>query len=291
MSERVAVVGVGSVGVFFAAHFAAAGLEVTACVRRPFDEYIVESDSKPVRHSARCVVDPATIREPFEFVLVGVKAHQTENAARWFEALCTPETTVVVMQNGIEGEPRLAPFVNNAAIVPTVVYCGAELLAPGHTRHVSTGYLLLPDVPGAHRLSRITATSAAKVHIVDDFPSASWEKLAINALLNGAGALTRRPFQTFARADMAVFGRRLLREVHAVAAAEGAVLDPSSIDRLIDHVANAPENGVTSMLQDRVAGRPTEHDAIYGAIIRAAGRHGIDVPIVESVAALVAAGD
>ena len=42
---------------------------------------------------------------------------------------------------------------------------------------------------------------------------------------------------------------------------------------------------------ERLAGRPTEHDALYGAVIRAGARHGIATPFAETVSALLAAGD
>ncbi len=290
-SHRFAVVGAGSVGVYFAGHLAAAGLDVVSCVRRPFDEYVIESETHPLRHPANAVTEPSAVDGPVEWVLVAVKAHQTVGAAAWFDALCGDSTTVVVMQNGIEGVSRLAPLVHGAEVIPSVVYCGTELVAPGHTRHVSTGWLLVANEPATRRLAALTDASAAEIRIVDDYPTVAWHKLVINALVNGPGALTRKPFQTYANPGMARFGRRLLAEVCAVAVADGAKLDTSALDSLIDRFATATEPGVTSMQQDRLAGRPTEHDAIYGAIIRAAHRHGIDVPTVETVAALVAAGD
>jgi 2-dehydropantoate 2-reductase len=43
------------------------------------------------------------------------------------------------------------------------------------------------------------------------------------------------------------------------------------------------------MLYDRLAGRPLEYDAIYGAVVRAGARHGIPTPLSETMAALLAA--
>jgi 2-dehydropantoate 2-reductase len=45
------------------------------------------------------------------------------------------------------------------------------------------------------------------------------------------------------------------------------------------------------MLYDRRAGRPTEHDAIYGAVVRAARRLGLDAPLARAMQTLLAAGD
>ena len=43
------------------------------------------------------------------------------------------------------------------------------------------------------------------------------------------------------------------------------------------------------MQKDRAAGRPLELDAIGGAILRAAARHGLDAPATQELVDLIAA--
>jgi 2-dehydropantoate 2-reductase len=286
---RVAVVGPGGVGTFFAAHLAAAGSDVVACARRPFDRYLVESATVPVKAPARVITDPAEVEGPADWVLVATKAQQTEGAAPWLHRLCGPDTTVVSVQNGVEGETRLAPFVNGAPVLAAVVYCGAELVAPGHTRHHSAGYLIVPDVPAGHRLSALFEGSRAEIRISADHLDEAWRKLGINVAVNGPTALCNRPILVVGRPDMGALARRLVAECWAVARAEGATLSDEGIDRLVAAVSGS--QGITSMLQDRRAGRPTEFDALYGAVIRLGARHGIPTPVHETIAALLAAGD
>ena len=45
----------------------------------------------------------------------------------------------------------------------------------------------------------------------------------------------------------------------------------------------------TSMLEDRLAGRPTEHEEITGAVVRAADRNGVAAPLNHALLALLAA--
>jgi 2-dehydropantoate 2-reductase len=287
---RVAVIGAGSVGGYFAAHLATAGLDVIACVRRTFDRYIVESDKRPVDHPAISVADPAHVHGTVDWVLLAVKAHQTAATTQWLEALCGPRTVVVALQNGLEAEDRISPLIPEAEVVPSVVYCSTELVAPGHIRHVSNGYLLVPDRPSMQRFAAVTSTAGPVVRVVDDYVSQAWRKLIINALVNGPGALTAATFNVYAQPAMARFGHRLIAELVGVAVAEGAKLSSGEFTPLIDYFATA-QSGPSSMQQDRAAGRPTEHDAIYGCIVRAAERHGLDVPLTDSLHALVAAGD
>jgi 2-dehydropantoate 2-reductase len=81
----------------------------------------------------------------------------------------------------------------------------------------------------------------------------------------------------------------LLAEVTAVARAEGARLDDDEADRIVAAFEAMPEDSGTSMLYDRLAGRPLEYDALTGAVVRAAERHSLDVPLNRALLALLRA--
>ncbi len=288
-APEIAVVGPGGVGTFFAAHLAAAGRAVVACARRPFTEYVVDSDRASVRAPAAVATDPSLVDGPVPWVLVGVKAHQTDGAGPWFERLCGPGTTIVVMQNGVEGAERLAPHAHGAEILPTVVYCGTELVGPGHTVHARAGHLFTPDVPAAHRLAELFAGTRAEIRPTAGYVDEAWRKLGLNVVVNGITALTDRPIAVVADEPLRTVARGILAECWAVGRAEGSTLADDGIEPLLTGLGGAP--GITSMLQDRRAGRATEHDALYGAVVRAGVRHGIPTPLNQAVGALLAGGD
>ena len=288
---EVAVVGPGSVGAFFAAHLAASGRDVLACARRPFDEYVIESRSVPARAPARVVTDPGEVDGKADWVLVAVKSHQTDAAAPWLDRLCGPDTTVVVMQNGIEGEERLAPLSGAAEVVASVVYCATELLAPGHVVHRQAQMLIVPERAASHRFAALFDGTPIEIRVTDAYLTEAWRKLGINVMANGVTALTGRPLGVFHRPDIELLGRRLLLESWAVAAADGAELSPADVDAFFEGFGQVDPEGPTSMLQDRRAGRATEHDALYGAVVRAGARLGIPTPMAETVGALLAAID
>jgi 2-dehydropantoate 2-reductase len=289
--SRVAVVGPGSVGTFFAAHLAAAGNDVVACARRPFREYVVDSPESPVRAPAHVVTDPDELAGPADWVLVTVKAHHTDGAAPWLHQLCRASTKVVVIQNGVEGAERVAPHAGDAEVVPAVVYCGAELLEPGHIAHRQDGTLILPDIPTGHQVVELFVGTPAVVRATDRYLTDAWRKLGLNVMFNGITALTMRPISVVSRPGVADVARQLLHETWAVARAEGADLSVEAVDELVDGFQQFRDAGPTSMLQDRRAGRPTEHDALYGAVVRAGRRHGIPTPLCAVFDALLAAGD
>jgi 2-dehydropantoate 2-reductase len=69
-------------------------------------------------------------------------------------------------------------------------------------------------------------------------------------------------------------------EVAAVARAEGARADADVVWRFTQDV---PAGMTSSMQRDAEAGLPTELDAIGGAVLRAAERHRVDVPVTRRI--------
>jgi 2-dehydropantoate 2-reductase len=71
-----------------------------------------------------------------------------------------------------------------------------------------------------------------------------------------------------------------------VAAADGASVDPVATRAELDAM---PYGSTSSLQRDVRGGRPTELDAIAGAVLRAGERHGLATPETAALAELVAA--
>jgi 2-dehydropantoate 2-reductase len=83
----------------------------------------------------------------------------------------------------------------------------------------------------------------------------------------------------------------LARECVAVGRAEGARLDDGDADAIVADLAAMPPDLNTSMLFDRLAGRPMEWDARNGVVRRLGARHGVPTPVSDVLVPLLAALD
>jgi 2-dehydropantoate 2-reductase len=113
------------------------------------------------------------------------------------------------------------------------------------------------------------------VTVRDDETALLWDKLAFLAplaLLTTHAGAPAGVVRDERRADL----ETVIGEVAAVAEAAGAQVDPTTILGMFDRV---PAGMKSSMQRDAEANRPTELDAIGGAVLRAARRHGIDTPV------------
>jgi 2-dehydropantoate 2-reductase len=79
-----------------------------------------------------------------------------------------------------------------------------------------------------------------------------------------------------------------MEETDAVAAALGVPVRRARIAGVLAESAAEMPGFATSMLQDARRGRPLEHDALNGAVVRAAARTGVPVPVNRTLLALLA---
>jgi 2-dehydropantoate 2-reductase len=284
---RVAVVGVGAIGAAVAAAVqGAGGHELLLCARRPLERVVVElPDGSAVELDAPLLTDPGSVDSPADWVLLAVKAHQTQSAAGWLSALCGPESTVAVLQNGIDHVERVGPLAGGASVLAVVNWCPVEPVAPGRVRQRDALRLAVPDGRAGEGLAALLGDHA-EVTVGDAFELEAWRKLCANAV-SGVMALAGRPAEMFALDDVREVARELAHECAAVARAEGVALSERDADDVVAWIEELPTDAGSSILTDRLAGRALEWEARNGVIGRLGRRHGVPTPVADTVSALL----
>ncbi|MET8138556.1 2-dehydropantoate 2-reductase [Streptomyces sp. NPDC005251] len=287
---RVAVVGMGAVGSVVAAGLTSTGrMEVTACVRSPLGGLrITRPDGAVENILIPEILDPAQV-SAVEWVVLATKAHQTAGAAPWLERLCGADTRVAVLQNGVEHLERVAPLTGAARVLPVVVEIAAESPQRGHIRLFERPRVVVPEGDDGARFAALCQDSGITVTLTEDFVTATWAKLCLNAANGAVTALTMRRMPVFANPRIARLGHALVEEARQVATASGANLPDDLADQVIARLRTMPAESGSSMLWDRLAGRPLEYDARNGAVVRMGARLGIPTPYNETVTALLEA--
>jgi 2-dehydropantoate 2-reductase len=287
--STVAIIGAGAIGGVLADAASRAGHDVVLCVRTPVSSLSVRRDGDERQVPVTVVADPDALTGPVDWVLVTTKGHQTAGAFPWLQRLARPDTPVVAVQNGVDHTRRLAPADLPGPVLPALAWIWARRDEPGRVAHVGGDRLVVPDVPVGRSLAALLARGPIDVELSADFVTDAWRKLLTNVAASPVTALTGRTMEVLDSPGIGSLVRGLLAEAVAAGNAAGAHLSGADVAATLDWYQSLAGTRGTSMLEDRRAGRPTEHDDITGAVVRAGDRYGVDVPLNRALLALLTA--
>lgn len=283
---RIAVVGPGAIGGAMAAWLDKTGRhQVILCARHPFTELRVTSGDQTFVSNLHVLTSPADAF-PVDWVLIATKAYDVAGAAAWLKRLAENGAPVAILQNGVEHRERFSAYVTADKILPVMVDCPAERSAPGQINIRGAARMAVQDEALGRAFAELFAETPVSVETVSDFRSAIWQKLCLNSA-GALSALLLKPAGVMRDERLGDVARGLVRECIAVGRAEGAVLDDSLVESVLQSYRNAPPDSVNSLHADRAAGRPMEVDARNGVIVRLGRKHHIATPFNETVVALL----
>ena len=296
---KVAVVGAGGIGSVFGGRLAAAGHDVCLVHRRtPVVEAIQRdglhltsaSGDEHIRLSA--TVDTAQVG-PVDLVLVATKAFDTRKAAAAARPLVGSNTLVLSLQNGLGNLETIASVLGAERSLLGMTYLGAAVNGPGHVVHTAVGPTFIGEPDGSlsqrvQDLAQMFSAAGLPTQATDRLWDLVWGKLLINAALNATCALTGAGGEAALGSPATAEWLALVAEETArVASAAGVKLpyaDPA--ERVRQHCRDVGP-AKPSMLQDMERNRPTEIDAINGAVVREGQRLGVPTPYNQALLLLV----
>jgi 2-dehydropantoate 2-reductase len=282
---KIAIVGVGAIGGVLAGLLETTHAhELTLCTRRPLPALTVETPDGVVHVHAHNATDPAQT-QPVDWILCATKTYDSAAAAKWFPALTGPETRLAVIQNGVEHRENFAGLFPEDRILPVVINVPAERRSDSDILQRGATELRVEDSVSGQAFAQLFAGAKATVHLTDDFLTAAWVKLCINAA-GVISALTLKPAGVLRDEALGQVALGIIAECAAVGRAEGARLDDATGERILAGYRAGPPESIHSLLADRIAHRPTEIDARNGVIILRGERHGIPTPLNRMAIAL-----
>ncbi|MFI8227867.1 ketopantoate reductase family protein [Streptomyces sp. NPDC085900] len=284
----VAVLGPGGIGGLLAGLLARAGHRVI-CLAGEDTVQVLRRDGIRVRSgrfgdfTARVEAD-TVLREPVAACLVAVKHTALEAALDRVPPSALGDGLLVPFLNGVEHPAALRARYRPDLVAPAVIRVESTRVAPGVIEHGSPFAEIDLTGEGVDR-KRLDAPALALeaagpvTRVLDDETGALWAKmsfLAPFALLTTLHALPLGEVRTRHREELTA----LVEETAAVSRACGGPTDPA---RAMARYDAFPPQTKSSMQRDAEAGRPLELDAIGGALLRAADRHGVSVPVTARV--------
>ena len=283
----VAVLGPGGVGGLVAAALARAGTDVTVVAREETAARLAR-DGLRVR-SVRLgdfqvdVAAVARLEAPVDLLIVATKAAGLPGA---LARIAGAPRLVVPLLNGIDHLAVLRERWPDR-VCAGVIRVESDRPEPGTIVQTSPSIRidLAPDDEATQAAAHLLRAAEIPTKVSASEADVMWRKLVrLNALActttafaEPLGAVRAHP-----RHRLALEGA--VDETAAVARAEGADVDAADV---LAELADAHAELSSSMARDVAAGNVPELDAIPGAVLRAAARHGLSCPAIEALVAAI----
>lgn len=290
---KIAIVGSGGVGGYFGGLLARAGHDVTFVARGLHLKALRDKGLK-VRsvHGDFDIPHVFATDDPLEIgqtdlTICTVKTYDIGIIADTMRPLIGPQTALLPLQNGVETPDHLAQHFGSA-VLGGAVWVVSAVVEPGvihqqsEFRRIVFGELDGRDTPRLHTIQEALVNCGAMAEISSDIRKVLWTKLLFIASFSGISSVTRAPAgPIMACAESRSLLEQAMREVEAVAHAQGIHLDRDVVQKNMTFCDNMTPDTTSSMQRAVIAGRRLEHDAINGAIVRAGKETGIPTPIHE----------
>ncbi|MBM6948181.1 ketopantoate reductase family protein [Mordavella massiliensis] len=287
MIQKTAIIGMGALGLLYADIIASAkGPAGVSFVmdRERLEKYrgmVFDCNGQKKTFPMECCEDAS----PADLVIVAVKYNGLAAALDTMKNCVGKDTVILSVMNGISSEKIIGERYGHGRLIDTVAQGMDAMKFGSRLTYTKRGELRIGAEDESQEANlRLVAAYFDEIGmpytVEKDILHRLWGKFMLNVGVNQ----TCMAYETNyggALAEGSGANRTMLaamREVIALANAEGIRLSEQDLDEYVDILKTLSPEGMPSMRQDAVSKRPTEVEMFAGTVIPMAGAHGIPVP-------------
>ena len=223
----------------------------------------------PCFHESFSVIGPPWPPLGCDYIMLAVKAYDTQEALEWLRSYRVWAPVIVVVQNGIGGL-EVAERLYHGLAAAGIADFGAErrgslTILRGMGRFVA-GCSRRDCSWALEPLSKCLSEGGLRTIIVDDVEPYRWLKLAVNAAINTVTAILRAPNGVILRNPHAREAALRIAEAVEREALRRGIRLPRPAGEEVLRVAELTADNRSSTLQDIERGSRTEVDYILGPV-------------------------
>ena len=290
MTRRYSILGAGAMGSVFGAKLAMRGHSVELLTRSPeHPEAIRRQGGLRCRFDGQEAVVPLNAEQveqahEAEVVLLFTKTHQLEPALQQLPPALRG-AWMVTLQNGLGNGEKVAHYAGLERTVEGVSLVPAEYLGPGAVASSGSAETWMYAASGkaeplVEQVGQDLTEAGLKTTVTPEVGKFIWQKACFNIAMNALCGLTQgSPGMLEHFSDGKALAHEIADEALQVARVAGISVEAAQVHELIDYACSRHTYHRPSMLQDLLAERLTEIEALNGFLIRMAERHDVPVPL------------
>jgi len=287
------IVGIGPVGAVFAAHLNKAGHRVSVVdlnVHR--QNYLTHN---PLIISGKMNVETQLTKlytDMFEFanqapevIFLCIKTNHTATVLKQLKAYGIGDKTIFVStQNGIDAEEDIAAVFGDERALRQVIHFGCNYVRKSEVWvEFSYSNFLSNKGEKSRQIAEDLNNAGLKTVPTSNYKEEAFKKAILNTSLSSICALTRLTMrEVMEEEELVRMVRRVTQESISVAIAMGLNIKEQYLDEALDYLYKGGDHK-PSMLIDIEQKRITENEYHAGRMFMYAEKHGIDVPVIQTV--------
>lgn len=286
---RIAVMGAGGIGGCIGALVAKAGNDVSLITRGEHLEAIRANGLRLIRPNEELVVEtnatdnPAQVG-PVDLVLFTVKTFHNRQIISNLRPLIGHETSVLTLQNGVESHEQLGAVLGSQIVLPGAFWGSAQVQAPGVVAEAVEARISFGEVDETESLRaldirKMFRETGIETELSPDPMQVLWRKfIVLSAAAGITSAAQTRIKELLQFPDARKLFCAAMEEALAVGLARGINLPEDLVRTSLEFMDRLPDFQ-NSMHTDYENGRPTELDALSGAVVRIGKQVGVPTPV------------
>mgnify|MGYP004476454529 FL=1 len=219
-----------------------------------------------------------------DLIIIATKFDGLNDVIKNIKNFVYDDTVILSLLNGVTSEKIIAKTYGREKLLYSY-FIGHSAIRDGRNiTHDDVNTIVYGsensnDFENVERIQDFFEQAGINYLIPDDIIHSLWLKYMLNVSANQTTAILRMNFGEMLENDKCMdFAINVMKEVQAIAKAEGVRNTESMIDETIEHLHTMIPEGKTSMLQDVEAGRKTEVEMFAGTVIKLGKEFGIPTP-------------
>jgi len=231
--------------------------------------------------------------EPADLIIVACKFHHLNQIIEDMTPSVGKDTIILSLLNGISSEDIIGAKLGRERL-PLAMIIGTDASHNGEeTTYSNRGVIYFGDADGKNgerenSIAEFFTRTGVLFTLEANMKRTLWYKFMMNVGVNQTTAILHLPYKAVMKKggpDEIPEARQLMekamREVIAVANAEGIGLNESDIEKQYNTLNGLSPNGYTSMCQDVLAKRKTEAEMFSLTVTDLGKKHKIPTPVNE----------
>ncbi len=215
---------------------------------------------------------------PYDWLIVCLKTYHLAEAKKSIKKLIGPKTKVAVFRNGLNLQADFKSMGPVSNILETIIDCPSQLNSDGNYLQLKLPNITLPESLLAKEFQKLFDHSKIQIQFIKLFRTAQWKKLIESSSIGALQVLTGQTCVIFKNPKMVEEYQSLVKEGITVANQDGVKIPDTFAEELLEKLKTYPEHKGSSMLADKLAGRPLELNAKIGVIVRVGIQKDIPIP-------------